>query len=469
MEQNNKFLRMTTQPVERLIVSLAIPTILIMLVSAMYNMADTYFVGQLGNAATGAVGVSFSLMAIIQATGFFFGQGAGNYISRALGAQKRDDAEKMAATGFFLAFFFGCVISAVGLLNLERLALFLGATDTILEYACDYLRFILLGTPFMVSSIMLNNLLRFQGSAIFSMIGMVTGAALNIILDPIFIQVLGLEVRGAALATMISQIVSFIVLFIGTTRGDNVHLHIRNFSPTPEHLKQIATGGLPSLLRQALMSVATIFLNRAARAAGGDAVIAAISVVNRIVMLTNSVMLGLGQGFQPVCGFNYGAGLYNRVKRGMRFCITVSAALLIICSTLCVIFAPQIITFFRDDPEVLRLGTFGLRIQALTMPLMSWIVLNTSMLQTTGQALPASILSLARQGFFQIPLLLILAPLLGVRGIQITSPIADVCTFALTIPFSIAALRRMTEPESVDLETVDVSAIEAALETVEEL
>jgi putative MATE family efflux protein len=439
----SKFEKMTTYPVEKLIGQLAVPSILIMMITSMYNMADTYFVGSLGTSATAAVGVSFSLMAIIQATGFFFGHGSGNYISRALGAQNTGDAERMAATGFFSAFIIGSVITTTGLLFINPLTRLLGATDTILPYALDYLGFILLATPFMVCSLMLNNLLRFQGSSFFGMIGMISGAVLNIALDPLFIFVFGLGVKGASLATMLSQMVSCILLFtITNVVKQNVHILPRNFTPKIRLYKEMARGGIPSLLRQGLLSLATILLNRAA-GGYGDAVIAAVSIVNRVVMLASSALLGLGQGFQPVCGFNYGAKRYDRVKKAFWFCLCLSTVIFIILAVVCFIFAPDIIAQFRkDDPQVITIGALTLRMQCFVFPLAAWIILNSMMMQTMGKGLAASILAFSRQGLFLIPLLCILTPSLGILGIQLCMPIADVCTFLLTLPLGIRVLRR---------------------------
>ncbi|MDR2476814.1 MAG: MATE family efflux transporter, partial [Treponema sp.] len=270
---------MTTAPVGKLVVKQAVPSIIIMMVSAMYNMADTYFVSSLGTSAVAAVGVSFSLMAIIQAVGFFFGHGSGGFISRALGSQNTADAGKMAATGFFSAFILGLGITIFGTIFLSPLARLLGSTSSILPYAFDYLRFILLGAPFMVASFMLNNLLRYQGSAFFSMIGMVSGAVINIGLDPLFIFVFHLGVKGASLATMISQIVSCIILFImGCTRKGNIPILPANFVPSLKKYREIICGGSPSFLRQSIAGLAVILLNNKA-GAYGDAVIAAISIV----------------------------------------------------------------------------------------------------------------------------------------------------------------------------------------------
>jgi putative MATE family efflux protein len=434
---------MTTAPVEKLVSSLAVPAVVIMMVSALYNMADTYFVGALGTSATAAVGVSFSLMAVIQAAGFFFGHGAGNKISRALGARDSSGAGTMAATGFFSALITGALIAMGGSIFMGPLARLLGATDTILPYALDYLRFILLGCPFMIGSLMLNNLLRFQGSAFTGMIGMISGAVLNIGLDPLFIFGLGMGISGAALATMISQTLSCLFLFILCQRGrDTISIRLGNFKPSLRRYADIARGGTPSLLRQGLMSLSAVFLNRAA-GLHGDAVIAAISIVTRVVMMINAVVLGLGQGFQPVCGFNYGARRYDRVKRAFWFCVRLTVVLLCFLALGSFIFAPSIIALFRrDDPEVIRVGTLALRFQSCVIPLGGWIVLCNMMLQTMGRAVPASLLAFSRQGLFLIPLLLILAPALGVLGIQLVSPVADLLTFLLSLFLGIRTLRK---------------------------
>ena len=440
--QEQKYKTMTEAPVKGLIVKLAIPTMISMLVTSFYNMADTFFVGKLGPSATGAVGVVFSVMAIIQAVGFFFGHGSGNYISRALGAHDVSGAESMAATGFFSALIGGTVIMVGGLLFLEPLALALGSSETILPYAVDYLRWILIGAPYMTASLVLNNQLRFQGNAIYAMIGLVSGAVINIALDPLLIFTFDLGVSGAAIATIVSQLVSFVILFIGVFRSNAIDIRIRNFKPTVERYKIIINGGSPSLFRQGLNSVATICLNVAARAYG-DYAIAGMSIVTRIMQFANSCLIGFGQGFQPVCGFNYGAKKFDRVREGFWFCVKLSTAVLLVLAAACFAFAPAIVSLFQDDPGVIEVGRIALRLQCITFPLAGWIVMSNMMSQTIGKAIPASFLAMARQGLFFIPAVLILPHCLGILGVELSQAVADAITIAVAIPLQLKIMREM--------------------------
>ena len=441
--QELKFKQMTEPPVERLICKLAVPCIISMLVTSFYNMADTFFVGQLkDNAATGAVGVVFSMMAIIQAVGFFFGQGSGTFISRALGEKNQKEAEEMAATGFYASLAIGVVICVVGQIFLEPLSYLLGSTDTILPHAKAYLQVILLGAPWMTASFVLNNQLRFQGGALYAMVGITVGAVLNIILDPIMIFYAGLGVAGAGWATIISQFVSFCLLYIGCNKGSNLRIRIKNVRVRLYYFHMIFRGGLPSLARQCLSSLATICLNHAARP-HGDAIIAAMGVVQRISMFGASTMLGFGQGFQPVCGFNYGAKLYDRVKKGFWFSVKISTVVLIAISVAGFLFAPDLIRLFRDDPDVIACGTMALRFQCISFCTHGWIVMSNMMEQSMGRTIPATFLSVARQGFFFIPLVLILSASLGVLGIQMTQMVADILTFLFAIPIHVHVLRTM--------------------------
>ena len=442
--QEEKYKTMTEKPVSSLICRLAVPTIISMLVTSFYNMADTFFVARIGTSATAAVGVSFALMAIIQAFGFFCGHGSGNYISRKMGQHRFDEAQQMAATGFFTALALGTVIFLLGEILIDPLCRILGATETILPYARQYLRLILIGAPYMTASLVLNNQLRFQGSAFYAMIGIASGAVLNIALDPLFIFVFDMGVSGAALATIISQFVGFVLLLKGTTQGGNLRIRLRNVTFSKYYYSQIINGGMPSLCRQGLGSVATICLNLMA-GPYGDAAIAAMSVVGRVMNLAASVVTGFGQGFQPVCGFNYGAFLYDRVKEGFWFCVKVATVILIVLSAAGYLLAPQVIQLFsKNDPQVIAIGTQALRWQCLTFPLCGWITICNMMLQTIGKSFRASLLAMSRQGLFFIPAVLLLPALFGIQGVEIAQPIADVCSFVLAIPLQLSVLHEMT-------------------------
>ena len=443
--QEEKYRQMTEPPVGGLICKLAVPCIISMLVTAFYNMADTYFVGMLkSNAATGAVGVVFSMMAIIQAVGFFFGQGSGNYISRELGKKNYQEASNMAATGFFSAIGTGVIICVIGQIFLEPLAFLLGSTETILPYTEEYLRVILLGAPWMTASLVLNNQLRFQGSANYAMVGIVSGAVLNIALDPLLIFTFDLGVAGAGWATIISQFVSFCLLLIGCSKGSNIRIKARNFKFHWFYYKMIFKGGFPSLARQSLASFATICLNHAAQPYG-DAAIAAMGVVQRITMFGASTMLGFGQGFQPVCGFNYGAGLYKRVKEGFWFCVKISCVVLLAISALGFLFSTNLISLFRDDPDVIKIGSTALRFQCIFFFGQSWIIMSNMMTQSMGKTLPATFLSVARQGLFFIPMVLILPQFLGILGIQMAQSAADVLTLICAIPIQLSVLKSLPD------------------------
>ena len=455
-EQEQKFHQLTEEPVSRVISHLAVPCIISMLVTAFYNMADTFFVGKINTSATAAVGIVFPLMAMIQAFGFFCGHGSGNYISRQLGAHNFEDASKMSATGFVTAFVLGLGILVVGFLFTDPLLHIMGSTETILPYARSYMRIILIGAPYMTASLVLNNQLRFQGSAFYSMIGITTGAVLNIVLDPLFIFVLDMGVAGAALATIISQFVSFCLLIAGTFRGGNLRLNLRDFSPSLKYYQNIVKGGAPSLFRQGLGSFATVCLNLMA-GPYGDAAIAAMSIVTRISQFAASVVIGFGQGFQPVCGFNYGAKLFKRVQEGFWFCVKFCTSVLLVAAVCGWIFSPNLIgIFLKTDPLVIEYGSQALRLQALTFPLVGWITIANMMLQTIGKTVKASLLAMSRQFLFFVPVILTLPGFLGILGVQLSQPIADFCSFLLAVPLSISVLREMSH-EQEQLEQLKIT------------
>lgn len=449
----DKFTRMTTQPVKKLVLRLAGPTIASMLISSLYNMADTFFVGRIGTFATAGVGLIFPLMTVMQAFGFFFGQGSGNYVSRALGANRIEDAERMAATGFFCALGMGALIFGLGQVFSTPVLRVLGAdpgrvAQETVDHARAYYTTLLFGAPFVLSSCVLNNQMRFQGNAFFSMIGLVSGAVLNIGLDPLFIFVFNMGVMGAAAATVVSQAFSFCVLYLGTLRSDTLKIKVKNLTPNGHYLKNILAGGLPSLLRQGFGSVATLCLNAAAAAAvplsQADAAIAAFSVVSRVMFFVFSALLGFGQGFQPVCGYNWGARKFDRVREAYLFCIKIGVTFLLLISTCTFLFAGPIVSLFRDDAEVIRMGTVAMRCQSCSLPLMAVVAMSNMLFQTTGKAARATILAIARQGMVFIPCVLLLPRVIdpAIWGVYLAQPIADVITFLTAVPMAVHILKR---------------------------
>ncbi len=449
MTKEEKYKQMVETPVEKLIPKLAVPTIISMLVTSIYNMADTFFVSQIGTSASGAVGVMFSAMAMIQAVGFTLGMGSGNNISRALGNREEEKAGIFAATAFFTAGIIGIMIALFGILFSRELVMFLGATETIAPYAQDYAKYILFAAPFMMTSFVLNNILRAQGSAMFAMVGITTGGILNMILDPILIFGFDMGISGAAIATMVSQMISFgILLYQSNSHADCIGIQISRFRPSFAVYGSILHAGLPSFCRQGLASVATVVLNYAA-GPYGDAAIAAMSIVNRFMMFINSSLIGFGQGFQPVCGFNFGANRYDRVLKAYWFCVKVAVTMLTVFGIAAFIFSGSIITAFRrEDQEVIRIGTLALRLQLLTMPLQAWVIMINMLTQSIGYGFRASIVSMGRQGLFLIPSLLILPNVFGLLGLQMAQPIADVFTCILGTMIVVGVLKELKSLEN---------------------
>ena len=444
---------LTQAPVHRVIITMAIPTIISMLVTGLYNIADTFFVGKIDTQATAAVGIVFSLMFFVQAMGFFFGHGSGNYISRELGARRHENAINMASTGFFSSFLVGVIVLILGEIFLTPLSLMLGSTPTILPYTEDYMQVILLGAPFLTSSLTLNNQMRLQGNAKFAMFGIVTGAILNVILDPILIFTCGMGVSGAAWATVIGQAVSFVILFLMTRRGENIAIKFRNFSPSIQMYKEIFYGGSPSFMRQGLACIATMSLNLAA-GVYGDSAIAAMSIVGRIAMLSFAVVIGLGQGFQPVCGFCYGAGLYDRLKEAYKFTVTIGTIFLIVLAIIGWMISGTLIGVFRDDPEVIAIGVVALRWQLCVFPVNALILASNMLAQTCRKPWRANILAAARQGLFFIPLIFILPSYFGLLGVEMCQAVSDVLSFMLTVPIVIYTFREFTREAAARKATV---------------
>ncbi len=437
---------LTVEPIHKVVLTMAIPTIISMLVTSLYVIADTYFVGQINTQATAAVGIVYSLMFFVQAFGFFFGHGSGNYISRELGAKRRDNAVRMASNGFFFSFLLGLFVMALGLLFLEPLSVLLGSTPTILPYTEKYLGIVLLSAPFLTSSLTLNNQMRLQGNAAYAMYGIVVGVILNVALDPILIFGFDMGITGAAIATLVGQVVSFFILFYMARKGENIGIYFRNFVPSWLTLKEIFLGGSPSLSRQGLACLATMSLNIAAGTYGDEA-IAAMSIVNRISMLVLATVIGLGQGFQPLCGFCYGSKMYDRLEAGYKFTVKVGTAFLLVCTVTGWIFSGSIIGLFRDDPEVISIGVVALRWQLCTYPFNAMILASNMLTQTCRKTWRANFLAAARQGLFFVPLIFILPRFFGLLGVEMCQAVSDTLAFIATVPITIYTFREFSKEQ----------------------
>ena len=442
---------MLDTPMYKLIPAMAIPTITSMLISSAYSLADTYFVSSLGTYATGAVGVNSGIDNIITLAGSFIAAGTSSYISRLLGAKKDEHANRVASTAFFSSLLTGLLILFIGLLFAEPLVRLLGATDLILDYTLDYARYVFYAAPFMASSYVLVNCLRAEGSSTLAMVGMCTSAVLNIILDPIFIFYFNWGVKGASAATAISKFVSFCVMIYPFLRGRTMlRLRLKHVSYTKDVVPEILKMGSPSLFRTGLNTLSAIVLNRVA---GGysESTLAAVSVCNRIMMLPFSVCLGLGQGYQPVNGFQVGARRWDRVKKGFRTASFISVGSVLVISALCFLFTKQVIGLFTEtDERLLRIGVFDLRVQCAALPLHAWTVIVNFYCVSSGKAVSGSLLSMSRQGICFFPVLPVLMALWGEWGVAALQGVADALALCIAIPIMVKAYREIRQNEAAD-------------------
>ena len=442
MRNKDNFTFLTSAPVHRVILTMAVPTIISMLVTSVYNIVTTFYVGRISTQATAAVGIAFPVMSIIQAVGFTFGQGSGNYISRELGAQRHVNARRMASTGFFSAVVTGAVLCLVGLLLLEPLVMLLGSTPTVLPYAKRYLAFILLAMPFMCGALCLNNQMRFQGNAAYAMFGILAGAVINVFLAPVFIFVMGMGITGAGLSTFVGEACSMVVLLVMTHKGGTIRIRPRDFSLRSSLFKEILAGGTPSFTRQGMASIGVALLNVAA-GRFGDAAIAGMSIVGRVCFVVFAAVIGLGQGFQPLCGFCYGARLYARVREGYWFIVRLGTSFLVLVAVLGFAFSAEVVEVFRHDPKVVEVGSVALRWQLLTLPLGAVVMYTNMMMQTIRKPWQANVLAASRNGLFFIPLIIILPQFYGLLGVEMCQAWADVLSFILAVPIAVSGFRTL--------------------------
>ena len=445
---DSKYIKMTETPIPKLVIMLGIPTTISMLITNIYNMADSFFVSQISQSAGGATSVVFGIMTILQAFGFMFGHGAGSQISRFLGKQDKENASKYASTSFFYSLLCGLIILAFGLIFLEPLMYLLGSTDTILPYAKAYGIWILIAAPAMTSSCVLNNILRYEGMATLAMIGLTSGGILNIILDPVFIFGFDMGISGAGLATAVSQYISFgILFFMFLTKRTQSRISLVHIDKNLKTIGSIVKEGLPSFARQGLNSISTVVLNAQAKPFG-DIAIAAMGYVSKTAGLIFSVGLGIGQGFQPVVGFNYGAKKYDRVRKASIFTYFFSMIFLGIISLGCYIFANEIMYIFGENAEVVEIGGVALKMFCISMLFFPVSVVATMLFQSIGKSVEALILSCLQNGLLLIPMYYILPIYFDIVGIQVARPLAYILSAFVSAPMLIAFLRKLKNSQN---------------------
>ena len=447
--ERKQFVKMTQTPMARLIIGLGIPTTLSMMVTSLYNLADTYFVSLIGDdAITAAASNLLALMSIIQAIGFTFGMGSGSIISRLLGKRDREGADRVFSSSMLASCISGVLILTVGFLFFTPMLHLLGSKSAdVLEYSKQYATYLLISAPFMCMSFVLNNVLRAEGKAVLSMIGLVVGAVVNVALDPILIFAADMGITGAAIATCASQILSFCILMFMFLSGKTVvRLRLRLISRKFNVYAEVITTGFPSFCRQILASLCTVFLNSAAfdcgfahygTEEGGKAAQAALGVVQKVFMLAFSTALGIGQGYQPVLGYNYSAKRFDRVKSAYLFTLIFSTCVMAVFGLVCGLCSTYVMQAFSLSKEATEIGALALRLQCICMPLLPLNFMASVTYQAVASKAIASILSVSRQGLFYIPAVLILPKALGMIGVQSCQALSDLCAFFFAIPFTI--------------------------------
>ena len=448
IDRNRYYEKMTATPASRLVLSLGFPTTVSMLVTNIYNVADTFFVGLVGTSASAAVGVVFGLQAIFQAVGFMHGHGAGSNIARHLGKKEVDEASVYASTSFFLALAAGLLFIALGFLCIDPLCRLFGSTDTILPYAREYAFWIFLAAPAMTVGCVTNNILRYEGRAALAMVGLVSGGIINIFLDWLMVCVFHTGVSGAGFATMISQyiaVVIFIFMFLsGKTQS---RLSIKAFSKTSREICfDIWRVGSPSLTRQGLHSISAMVLNNCA-AVWGDAAVAAMAIVGKLSNFLFCVAVGIGQGFQPVSAFNYGAGKYSRVHTAFFTAAVMGTVFLSAFALAAFIFAPELVRAMRNDEKVVSIGAFALRAACASLPFVPLSIVGEMLFQSTGFAGKALLISSLRSGVLFIPIVIVCSVTMELFGLEISQSTANVLACFLSLPVIVRFLKRLPEDE----------------------
>lgn len=443
-KEDAQYRKMTETPIPKLVTVLAVPTVVSMLITSIYNAVDTYFVAKLGTAASGAIGIVFSVMAMIQAVGFTLGMGAGSTISRLLGKKKEEEADEVASSALAASVVSGIILAILAIAFLEKLMVFLGASETILPYALSYARIILYACPVMMASFVLNNLLRAEAKTKYSMIGIGAGGILNVALDPLFIFYFQMGIEGAALATALGQTAGFLVLLsFYLMKKTELSFSLKKIAREFSIYKVFVLNGMPSFFRQGLASVAAIALNRRA-AANGDAAVAAMSIVGKIFMVVFCALIGFGQGFQPVAGYNYGAKKPERVKLACRFTLVTGTIGMAVMGLSVFFLAPWLMECFgTGEKEVTEIGVWALKMQSAAMPFMPLGIVCNMVFQAVGQSFLSTFLASLRQGVFFLPAIFLFSKFFGIIGIELAQPVADVATCIVCVPFYLKFYKKL--------------------------
>ena len=449
-ERNNKMELLGNAPIPKALMALGVPIMIGMLINALYNLVDAYFVGGLGESPMGAISIVFPLGQVVVGLGLMFGNGAASYLSRLLGRGDRDTANKVASTALYSSVIIGAVIIIFAAIFLKPILFLLGATDTIMPYAVVYARIYVISCIFNVFNVTMNNIVSSEGAAKTTMCALLLGAVLNIGLDPVFIYVLDMGVVGAAIATAISQLVSTLVYVAYVFRKKSAFsFSIRNFNPSKQILIEILKIGVPTLTFQLLTSLSIALINRAANGYG-DAVIAGMGAVTRITSMGTLVVFGFLKGFQPIAGFSYGAKNFARLREAIKTSILWSTCFCVVVGLLMIIFPEQIISQFANgNAKMLSAGQKSLMANGLSFFLFGFYTVYSSLFLALGKGTAGFVLGACRQGICFVPVILFLPIVWGMNGILYAQPIADVLSAIITIFMAIHLHKELEKAEAI--------------------
>lgn len=455
-ERNKKMELLGTSPIPKALLAMGLPTMIGMMINALYNLVDAYFVGGLGTSQMGAISVAFPIGQVVVGLGLLFGNGAASYIARLLGHGEKETASKVASTALYSSIFVGAIVIIYTIIFLNPILKFLGATESIMPYAVTYTSIYVISSIFNVFNVTMNNIVTSEGAAKTTMGAMLIGAVLNIVLDPIFIYVLDLGVAGAAFATAISQIVSTLVYLYYILKKKSVFSFlIKECCYSKEIMSEILKIGIPTLIFQLLTSLAISLINMKS-AEYGDSVIAGMGAVTRIISLGSLMVFGFIKGFQPIAGYNYGAKNYDRLYKSIKISVIWTTIFCVILGLIFILFPKTIISqFTKDDIELINVGQKALRANGLSFMLFGFYTVYSSLFLALGKAKEGCFLGVCRQGICFIPVILILPMIWGLNGILYAQPIADVISAIITVFMSIHLHKNLNVAKSYSISTND--------------